>query len=129
MTKMNGNIEEWWYRVRSVVTPVILFALLGAGGYDVKVTSTASERLSSVMLAEQRIEAQNETEFRDLDKEIVRLQEEVEHAHLHGAACVCDGSIGGKRQSVRMSLSADCDNRAITDLEHTFPGLRCRREE
>jgi microcompartment protein CcmL/EutN len=126
---MNGEMGGWWYKLRSAVAPIILIALLGAGGYDVQVVSKANERLSTVVQGEQRIEAQNEQQFRDLDKEVIRLQEEVEHPHLHGAACICSGSIAGKQQSIKMSLSADCDTRAVADLEHMFPGLRCRREE
>jgi hypothetical protein len=90
-TKSSHSV--WWDRLRSPVATAILIALLGVGGYDVRQVSTASERLSAVV----QTEHEDQAYFRDLDKRVVLLQEEVDYPHLHGAACLCRGVIGGKQ--------------------------------
>jgi hypothetical protein len=107
----------------------MLGALLTVGAYDVKQVSAANERLNTIVQTEQRIETQNEAQFRDLDKEVARLQEKIEHPHLHGVPCLCEGLIGGKQEKVWMSPTPDCDARMIADLGKVFPGLRCRPDE
>ena len=104
--------------------PLSWIALLGVGGYDVRQVSTASERLSAVV----QTEHDDQAYFRDLDKRVVLLQEEVDYPHLHGAACLCRGVIGGKQETMRITLGADCDARMIADLEKAFP-VSCRRDE
>lgn len=121
--------HSWWHRLRSAAASGVVVALLAVGGYDVAQVSKGAERLGAVVQSEQKLETQDDARFRELERQLDQVREEVEQPHLHGVPCVCEGQVEGRRQTLRMSLGPDCDARTAAGLERAFPGLRCRPED
>jgi hypothetical protein len=122
--------RDIWHSVRAAAAQAAVVFMLGGFGIGVGEIAIQNERLTNVTAAEIRVEQGERDIARELDFVRGEIRHEVRHpTELHGTACICEGPVGAKNDPVRMSMSADCDARAIADIRKTFPGLRCRREE